>query len=66
MVKALHDRGFDDAKIGRLSGLIIDTLRKSLDADPSARAEMLFRADVKAGRIQFRLRLDGRNWKMPP
>lgn len=65
VVKALRDRGFDDAKIGRLSGLIIDTLRKSLDADRSARAEALFRADVKAGRIQFRLRLDGRNWKMP-
>lgn len=65
VIKALRDRGFDDAKIGRLSGLIIDTLRKSLDAGRSARAEMLFRADVKAGRIQFRLRLDGRNWKMP-
>lgn len=30
-----------------------------------ARAETLFRNDVKAGRVQFRLRLDGNNWPMP-
>lgn len=30
-----------------------------------ARAETLFRNDVKTGRIQFRLRLDGNNWSMP-
>ena len=47
------------------SGLIIDTLRKALDAERSRRAEALFRLDVKGGRIQFRLRLDGRDWKMP-
>jgi type III restriction enzyme len=28
-------------------------------------AEKLFRESVAAGRIQFRLRLDGRNWRMP-
>ena len=65
VVQSLRQRGFDDAKIGRRSGLIIDTLRKALDAERSGRAETLFRMDVKGGRIQFRLRLDGRNWKMP-
>jgi type III restriction enzyme len=65
MVAALRNRGFDDEKIGRLSGLIIDTMRKGLDADRTARAEALFRSDVQAGRIQFRLRLDGQNWEMP-
>ena len=30
-----------------------------------ARAEALFKAEVVAGRIQFRLRLDSRNWRMP-
>ena len=65
IVQSLRQRGFDDARIGRRSGLIIDTLRKALDAERSRRAEALFRLDVKGGRIQFRLRLDGRNWKMP-
>ena len=65
IVQSLRQRGFDDARIGRRSGLIIDTLRKELDAERSRRAEALFRLDVKGGRIQFRLRLDGRDWKMP-
>ena len=65
VVQSLRQRGFDDAKIGRRSGLIIDTLRKALDAERTERAETLFRMDAKGGRIQFRLRLDGRNWKMP-
>lgn len=65
VVTGLCDRGFDVEKIGRLSGLIIDTLRKELEASCTAQAEKLFRQDVQAGRIQFRLRLDGRNWTMP-
>ncbi|MEQ8666972.1 MAG: DEAD/DEAH box helicase family protein [Rhodospirillales bacterium] len=65
LLSALATRGFDDAKIGRLSSLIVEELRKGLDAERAARAEALFKADVAAGRIQFRLRLDGRNWRMP-
>jgi len=30
-----------------------------------SKAEALFRSEVDAGHIQFRLRADGRNWKMP-
>ena len=62
---ALRARGFDDAKLGLLASLIVEELRKGLDAARNARAEALFKAEVAAGRIQFRLRLDGRNWRMP-
>ena len=44
---------------------IVEELRKGLDAARHARAEALFKAEVTAGRIQFHLRLDGRNWRMP-
>ena len=62
---ALRARGFDDAKLGLLASLIVEELRKGLDAARNVRAEALFKAEVAAGRIQFRLRLDGRNWRMP-
>jgi type III restriction enzyme len=65
LLAALRARGFDTAKLGRLSGLIVEELRKGLDAERTARAEALFKAGVAAGRIQFRLRIDGRNWRMP-
>ena len=62
---ALKSRGFDDAKIGSSGSLIVEELRKGLDTERTARAETLFKADVEGGRIQFRLRLDGKNWRMP-
>lgn len=62
---SLEARGFDPAKLGTASGVIIDTLRLALVKDRDTRAEALFREGVNAGRIQFRLRLDGRNWPMP-
>jgi len=61
----LEARGFDPVKLGIASGVIIDTLRLALTEERDTRAEALFRADVRAGRIQFRLRLDGNNWPMP-
>jgi type III restriction enzyme len=61
----LAARGFDEAKLGQLASLIVEELRKGLDTERTARAEALFKANVAAGRIQFRLRLDGRNWRMP-
>ena len=51
--------------VGRLGGLIAEELRKGLDAARDIRAEALFKNKVVAGRIQFRLRLDGRNWRIP-
>ncbi|MFN3585393.1 DEAD/DEAH box helicase [Phenylobacterium sp.] len=65
MLDALRARGFDEAKLGRSASLIVEELRKGLDAERDARAEAFFKAEVAAGRIQFRLRLDGRNWRMP-
>lgn len=65
MLVALRARGFDDGKLGRFASLIVDELRKGLDLERTARAEKQFKADVTAGRIQFRLRLDGNNWLMP-
>jgi type III restriction enzyme len=61
----LTARGFSTQKLGELSGLIVEELRRWLDARRAGRAETLFRAEVEAGRIQFRLRADGRNWSMP-
>jgi len=65
LLAALRERGFDEPKIGALAGLIVEELRKGLDTERNARAETLFKAEVAAGRIQFRLRLDGRDWRMP-
>lgn len=65
LVETLRARGFDESRIGQLSSLIVEELRKGLDTERTARAESLFKAGVAAGRIQFRLRLDGRNWRMP-
>lgn len=65
LLDALHDRGFDDRKLGGLAQLVIEATRKGLDKERDRRAEALFKAGVEDGRIQFRLRLDGRDWQMP-
>ncbi|MDE0378003.1 MAG: DEAD/DEAH box helicase family protein [Rhodospirillales bacterium] len=65
LLATLHERGFNDQKLGILAGLIVEEMRKGLDAERDRRAEALFKNEVAASRIQFRLRLDGRNWRMP-
>lgn len=65
LLDALRKRGFDEEKLGRFASLIATELRRGLDQARVERAEALFKKDVAAGRIQFRLRLDGRNWRMP-
>jgi len=65
LLAALAIRGFDKSKIGRMTSLIVEELRKGLDRERSNRAEKLFKTDVASGRIQFRLRLDDKNWRMP-
>ena len=65
LLTILHDRGFDDRKLGRFANLIIEQLRKGLIRERDGRAEALFKSEVDDGLIQFRLRLDGRNWRMP-
>jgi type III restriction enzyme len=66
LLAALQGRGFDDAKLGSRASFIIGELRKGLDTERAARAEKQFKDAVRVGRIQFRLRTDGRNWRMPP
>ena len=65
LLDALRGRGFDDRKLGGIASLVVEEMRKELDRERDARAEALFKDEVAAGRIQFRLRLDGRNWRMP-
>lgn len=63
--EGLRTRGFDDARLGEAAGLIVEELRKWLDKERDRQGEARFREEVAAGRIQFRLRTDGRNWHMP-
>ena len=65
LVDALRGRGFDDQKLGGIAGLVVEEMREQLGRERDALAEALFKDEVAAGRIQFRLRLDGRNWRMP-
>lgn len=65
VLDGLRQRGFTDAKLGEIAGLVIEELRQWLENQRNAMAEGLFRAEVHAGRIQFRLRTDGKNWRMP-
>jgi type III restriction enzyme len=65
LLDALRARGFGEDKLGRFASLIATELRRGLDHARTTRAEALFKDEVGAGRVQFRLRLDGRNWRMP-
>ena len=57
--------GFDEEKLGKLSSVIIEEFRKGLETQRDAMAESKFIKDVDSGLVQFRLRTDGNNWKMP-
>ena len=65
LLKGLITRGFDPDKLGSLAGLIVEELRKWLDGERDRMAEVVFRAAITAGQIQFRLRTDSHNWHMP-
>lgn len=65
LLDALTARKFSAIKLGALSNLIVEELRRGLETERTARAEALFKDAVAAGRTQFRLRLDGKNWHMP-
>lgn len=64
-VDGLLARGFTPAKLGQISGLLVEELRKWLEDQRAKKGEALFKAEVTAGRIQFRLRTDSHNWRMP-
>lgn len=51
--------------LGSLAALIIEKLYQELEKERDVQAESLFKNRVAEGDIQFRLRLDGHNWRMP-
>ncbi|SDO57300.1 DEAD/DEAH box helicase family protein [Phyllobacterium sp. OV277] len=65
LLNGLKIKGFDDAKFGMLSSRIIDELRRGLDVARAEKTEALFKDAVAKGIVQFRLRLDGKNWRLP-
>ncbi|UTG93171.1 DEAD/DEAH box helicase [Geobacter sulfurreducens] len=64
-VALLWASGLDDDALGQRQTHIIEELRKTLLAMRDKLAEEVFTSDVAAGTIQFRLRTDGHNWRMP-
>ena len=65
LLSGLRAKGISDSKMGEASGFIMAELRKWLEERQSVMAEALFRSEVEAGRIQFQLRIEGSNWRMP-
>ena len=65
LLDLLLANGFDDKKLGELSSLILQELRKYLIAERDILAELHFLKEVAASRVQFRLRTDRHNWHMP-
>ena len=64
-VMLLRETGLDNEAMGQRQAHIIEELRKTLHDRRDQLAEELFALDVAVGRIQFRLRTDGNNWRMP-
>ena len=65
LIAALRERGFNDATLGQLAKSITEELRRRISLQRDIYAEEIFKRDVASGRVQFRLRVDGRNWHMP-
>lgn len=61
----LEARGCDQDKIGRLSAIIIDRLRKHLGQWRDDKAAELFAERLDSGQIEFRIRGDEADWIMP-
>lgn len=65
LLTELVSTGVDVRKIGERSGLIIDQLRLHLESALDTMAEAIFRDEIAAGRVQFSLHTDGRNYRVP-
>jgi type III restriction enzyme len=66
LLQQLRGKGFSDDKLGELSPYVLEELRKHLLRERDRIAESKFMAEVVAERIQFRLRTDRHNWRLPP
>lgn len=66
-LNALRVKGFSEDRLGHLSSYLIETLRTFLSTKRDTVAETYFHAQVAAGTIQFRLRMDdhSHDWRMP-
>jgi type III restriction enzyme len=64
LIAALRDVGVDPYRLGAASTFVIDELRNHLNNELDTQAEAAFRRELAAGRIQFRLRTDGRNYRL--
>lgn len=65
LLTRLHRHGWTDLDIGRLATFLIDALRKELTTERERQAPALFEQGLTSGSIQFALRGDGHDWKMP-
>jgi type III restriction enzyme len=65
LLAKLRSAGWDDALFGRLAAFLIDELRKELVAERERQAPTLFRDGLATGAIQFAVRGDGNDWRMP-
>jgi len=65
LLEGLKKRKIQESALGSMSGYLIEELRKALMQERDRLAEKFFFEMVGKGKIQFRLRTDGQNWKMP-
>lgn len=65
LMRQLEARGLDRDRLGSMSSFLLEELRKFLIEERDKLAEQQFVADVAAERIQFRLRTDTHNWRVP-
>lgn len=65
LLEALAGAGVDVDTLGERTGLVIGEMRRHLDTELDRMAEAIFRDEIKGGRVQFSLRTDGRNYRVP-
>jgi type III restriction enzyme len=65
LLDRLASRDFDAELIGRMSGFIIEELRKALDRWREGKAAAIFRDRLDTGNIEFRIRGDAGDWIAP-
>jgi type III restriction enzyme len=61
----LRISGYDDAALASVSTFLIEELRRFLLEESDHLAEAVFCDLIGEGRIQFSLRADGNNWRLP-
>ena len=65
VIQGLKKNYSDDLSLGFKSAILVDAVRQELKKEQDKRAEVYFKKAVEDKLIQFKLRADGKNWKMP-